>query len=748
MAASDEENIVMLDPYFDDRVNSRTYFRSYKNDDERFELGNFVMLMLESSGSKSLVAGEILHLWTEDDHEKFAEIRWCYSRSELQDHIAPPKRLPAKVLSVPKHVLRAMNMSIQTLQEDRELFLSDEVDTCPVASISFLIKVVNPNTFATALQDNDDDDDEEEPSSQTQTFSQQIEYDDDENDEGESNDEDELDLSGLDDDDSSDDIPPYIHRVYFCTRQYFGRNIKRIIDVNIDDGLHWRNAIEFSTHEYVTSAEIISIEEGASFPLQGAQNWFGGDMLTSPFASKKSKRQCKGSGAKDGPTKQQRNEVHQEPFAEAIDRLQLSSVPKKLPCRETERSKLYGLLSNAIRDNGGCNPVVYLSGMPGTGKTATVRQVATELQVESHAGHLPPFKFIELNGMRFREPEDMYTELWFSLSGKRLSPNKAAAELEKWTKLSKKKNVGVVKKAPLVILMMDELDYILTSKKDILYNLFDWPTRPGARLVVVGIANTMDLPERLGGKIKSRSTHEPINFKSYSRNEVEIIIKSRLKELTNVFEPSAITIAAAKVSAYSGDVRFALQICSRAADMRRSKIELNRERASLGHGGSVPNQVCKDDIVQVIKQFNESTQVEALHYLAPCEVFVLVAIGNEIRGVGRSNVSFESVYVKMRMIYLRMNDIEREEYGGGKGKDICITQSEALEIVERLATAQIVKLTSSRGMSFNPSHRAMQFKLPYLELSIQESFLSETLCKSHSIANTFFTPQLKFERAS
>lgn len=30
-----------------------------------------------------------------------------------------------------------------------------------------------------------------------------------------------------------------------------------------------------------------------------------------------------------------------------------------------------------------------------------------------------------------------------------------------------------------------------------LYNLFEWPTRPGARLAIIGIANTLDLPERL-----------------------------------------------------------------------------------------------------------------------------------------------------------------------------------------------------------------------------------------------------------
>lgn len=34
-----------------------------------------------------------------------------------------------------------------------------------------------------------------------------------------------------------------------------------------------------------------------------------------------------------------------------------------------------------------------------------------------------------------------------------------------------------------------------------LYNLFEWPGRKGSRLSVIGVANTMDLPERLHPRI-------------------------------------------------------------------------------------------------------------------------------------------------------------------------------------------------------------------------------------------------------
>jgi len=44
--------------------------------------------------------------------------------------------------------------------------------------------------------------------------------------------------------------------------------------------------------------------------------------------------------------------------------------------------------------------------------------------------------------------------------------------------------------------LIDELDALLTKKQQLLYNIFDWPSRPNSNLIIISIANTMDLPER------------------------------------------------------------------------------------------------------------------------------------------------------------------------------------------------------------------------------------------------------------
>lgn len=52
---------------------------------------------------------------------------------------------------------------------------------------------------------------------------------------------------------------------------------------------------------------------------------------------------------------------------------------------------------------------------------------------------------------------------------------------------------------------MDELDLLVTKKQTVMYNFFEWPNRPNSKLIVIAIANTMDLPERiLTNKVSSR----------------------------------------------------------------------------------------------------------------------------------------------------------------------------------------------------------------------------------------------------
>lgn len=106
-------------------------------------------------------------------------------------------------------------------------------------------------------------------------------------------------------------------------------------------------------------------------------------------------------------------------------------------------------------------------------------------------------------------------------------------------------------------MLADELDYLVTRTQSVLYNLFEWPTLPHSRLVIVGVANTMDLPERLLPRIQSRIGLGRIVFPPYTREQVEVIVSERVRKL-GVFDRGAVEMCARKVraapaAAYLGD---------------------------------------------------------------------------------------------------------------------------------------------------------------------------------------------------
>lgn len=70
------------------------------------------------------------------------------------------------------------------------------------------------------------------------------------------------------------------------------------------------------------------------------------------------------------------------------------------------------------------------------------------------------------------------------------------------------------------LILIDELDALLFGKQTILYNLFDWPCHRRSNLVVIAIANTMDLPERMHYKISSRIGKNRLVYEPYTTHQI------------------------------------------------------------------------------------------------------------------------------------------------------------------------------------------------------------------------------------
>ncbi|CAI5459149.1 unnamed protein product [Closterium sp. Yama58-4] len=235
--------------------------------------------------------------------------------------------------------------------------------------------------------------------------------------------------------------------------------------------------------------------------------------------------------------------------------LQLSRVPPCLPCREKEQQEVEGFVARVVGGHGS---------REGTGKTAVVVEVMRQARRSSREGLLLPFQFVHINALHLPAPTIFFSVLWEALTGQRVAWKKALHSL----------NVRFASPRPS------------SPPGGVLYNIFEWTTWSSARLAVIGIANTVDLPERLLPRIASRMGLHRVPFAPYTRHQVETIVAARL-HACELFAPRAIELAARKVASVSGDVRRALEICRRA-------VEIAEAEARLAGTSHAPEAGCAD----------------------------------------------------------------------------------------------------------------------------------------------------------
>ncbi|WFD31487.1 Origin recognition complex, subunit 1 [Malassezia sp. CBS 17886] len=374
--------------------------------------------------------------------------------------------------------------------------------------------------------------------------------------------------------------------------------------------------------------------------------------------------------------------------------LHVGATPESLPCREDQFAEVLECTTDMLRAGaGGC---AYVCGVPGTGKTATVREVVRMLQTRMHDGALPPFTFVEINGMKLASTMQAYTELWSAVSGggKRLHPRAALTRLS--AHFSAPRADGT-HRTPVVVLM-DELDLFVTTRQDVIYNLFHWPSLPGSSLVVIAVANTMDLPERaLQPKVASRLGLTRIPFMPYTDTQLLGIVRARLgvdatgagsdapatRGCERVFHPDALVFASKRVANVSGDARRMLDVCRRAVEVA--------EQHALVHGSAPPPLSIADirSVLDAMARSGKAAHMSALPFHAK---LLLVSMYSCAHRTGVAEVSWGDV-VAHHAALCRTHSIAR----GGAGAASALEGFSDEELLRPLATLCALGLVVAVG---------------------------------------------------
>jgi cell division control protein 6 len=253
-----------------------------------------------------------------------------------------------------------------------------------------------------------------------------------------------------------------------------------------------------------------------------------------------------------------------------------SSEPGRLVGREAEREELTTFVKDCMsKTSGGCT---YVSGPPGTGKSAMVNEVMESLEKSE------TLKKAYINCMSMKTSKDLYGNLLENLCGDLgvMEGEEVRTLQGMFVPRKKTKNVYIV--------TLDEIDHILTLDLEILYKLFEWSLQKSSHLILVGIANALDLTDRFLPRLKARNLKpQLLPFLPYTAAQIKTVIITKLKSLVPAdsatpdyipfLHPGAIELCSRKVAGQTGDLRKAFDICRRAIDLIEADTKQKHEQA-------------------------------------------------------------------------------------------------------------------------------------------------------------------------
>jgi len=90
--------------------------------------------------------------------------------------------------------------------------------------------------------------------------------------------------------------------------------------------------------------------------------------------------------------------------------------------------------------------------------------------------------------------------------------------------------------------------------KEVLYQLFEWTALPNSRVILIGIANALDLTDRILPRLQTHITSTPAPpLPPYTKDQIVTILQDRLgSNMEVVVDPMAVWLCAWKAQEGTG----------------------------------------------------------------------------------------------------------------------------------------------------------------------------------------------------
>ncbi|KAI4275737.1 MAG: hypothetical protein LQ337_003012 [Flavoplaca oasis] len=254
-----------------------------------------------------------------------------------------------------------------------------------------------------------------------------------------------------------------------------------------------------------------------------------------------------------------------------------SAHPGRLVGREAERKELQTLIQDGSASRSG--RCLYVSGPPGTGKSALVSEVCQTFENRAN------LRKTYVNCMSVKASGDVY-----SILSSDLFDGIEESSSEQNTTLRARLAPPKRSPGPVYLIVLDEIDRLLDLDLEILYTLFELALRPASRLVLIGIANALDLTDRFLPRLKARNLKpQLLPFLPYTAAQVASVITTKLRSLIPEYEggqsehiplvhPTAIQFCSKKVASQTGDLRKAFDIIHSSLSLVENETKQTHQR--------------------------------------------------------------------------------------------------------------------------------------------------------------------------
>jgi len=221
-----------------------------------------------------------------------------------------------------------------------------------------------------------------------------------------------------------------------------------------------------------------------------------------------------------------------------------------------------------------------------------------------------------------------------------------------------------IKNSGKIILVLDEIDQL---SRNVIYNVYSWTTLKKASLVLIGVANDIDLIHSLSLTPRTGATPMLLNFQAYTKSQIQEIIQSRISSYSDLFDTKAIDFIASKC-AISGDIRKALQLCIKVLDTKTPDSTGNISKVTV------------KDVAPIISSTMSPKIISTIHSLPLTQQLILCCVVKLSEG---KEISLQTVYEKYRQAtkLIEMGQLSYQEF---------------MEICDILSTTEVITISQKK----------------------------------------------------